>query len=64
MGFNPIENENHFDRKLRPFIIGALGGAGDEQIITEVRKRFAQHFEGKQLVEPDCLNLTKLYILI
>ncbi|HYY55401.1 MAG TPA: ERAP1-like C-terminal domain-containing protein, partial [Candidatus Dormibacteraeota bacterium] len=50
LGYDARPNEGEDDRQLRPIVIGALGVlAGDEQTVTEARRRIDGHLDGRPL---------------
>ena len=53
LGWDSKKNERHTDSLLRSFVITALGKLGDEEILTEARKRFNKFLKNKNSLAAD-----------
>ena len=53
LGWDSRKNEKHTDSLLRSFVITALGKLGDEEILTEARKRFNKFLKNKNSLVAD-----------
>ena len=53
LGWDPKKHEKHTDTLLRSFVITALGKLGDEDILSEARKRFAKFLKNKNSLTAD-----------
>lgn len=53
LGWESKNNESHLDTLLRSLIIGSLASCADESVVTESKKRFDNHYQGKSLIPAD-----------
>jgi tricorn protease interacting factor F2/3 len=53
LGWDSRKNEKHTDSLLRSFVITELGKLGDEEILTEARKRFNKFLKNKNSLAAD-----------
>jgi len=53
VGWDAKPGEGHLTSMLRSLVIGRLGSAGDQSVLTEARKRFADHCSGASLIPAD-----------
>ena len=52
LGWDAKESENPLVAMLRPMVLNIMGKSGDQAIIDEAKKRFAQHIQG-HLIDPN-----------
>ncbi|RWS02375.1 Puromycin-sensitive aminopeptidase-like protein [Dinothrombium tinctorium] len=53
LGWDPIENESHFDTLLRALVIGKLVSFKEPTVLKEALKRFEAHANGTYLIPAD-----------
>lgn len=53
LGWDPKPGEGHLDAMLRSLVLARMGLFGDEDVIAEAKRRFADHVTGTNLLPAD-----------